>query len=138
MIIIHGLPRGGLKEDHRAINVNASSIPTSLLVYGSFELGGSTDPDTSLDSATDLDFISKVVDSVILNLVDLFLDTGNVLNDVPTLIVDLLSGSSSSGNFDGQSFNLLMTNDLRESRIMMPLESIELNIGSSPHPNNFR
>ena len=126
--------RGGLKEDHRAINFNASSIPTSLLVYGSFELGGSTDPDTSLDSSTDLDFISKIVDSVILNLVNLFLDTGNVLNDVPTLIVDLLSGSSSSGSFDGQSFNLLMTNDLRESRIMMPLESIELSIGSSPHP----
>ena len=126
--------RGGIKEDHRAIHINASSIPTTLLVYGSFELGGSTDPDTSFDSTTDLDFISKIVDSVILNLVDLFLDTGNVLNDVPSIIVDLLSGSSSSGSFDGQSIHLLMTNNLREDRTMMPLQSIQLNIGSSPHP----
>ncbi len=126
--------RGGINEDHRAIHVNATSIPTSLLVYGSFELGGSTDPDTSLDSAADLDFISKIVDSAILNLVDLFLDTGNVLNDVPSIVVNLLSGNSNSGSFNGESFHILMTDNLLGSRTMMALETVELEIGSSPHP----
>ena len=126
--------RGGIQEDHRAIHVRANDIPTALIVYGSFELGGTSDVDASLDSATDLDFISKVVDSVILNLVDLFLDTGTVLNDVPSIIVDLLSGDTTSGSFDGSSFHILMTNNWREDRSMMPLKSIELAIGSSPHP----
>ena len=123
-----------IQEDHRAINVKADNIPTAMIVYGSFELGGTSDVDTSLDSATDLDFISKIVDSVILNLVDLFLDTGTVLNDVPSIIVDLLSGDTTSGSFDGASFHILMTNNWREDRTMMPLSSIELAIGSSPHP----
>ena len=126
--------RGGIQEDHRAIHVKATDIPTALIVYGSFEMGGSSDVDTSLDSASDLDFISKIVDSVILNLVDLFLDTGSVLNDVPTIIVDLLSGDTTSGSFDGASFHILMTNNWRSDRSMMPLNSIELAIGSSPHP----
>ena len=126
--------RGGIQEDHRAIHVKATDIPTALIVYGSFEMGGSSDVDTSLDSASDLDFISKIVDSVILNLVDLFLDTGSVLNDVPTIIVDLLSGDATSGSFDGASFHMLMTNNWREDRSMMPLNSIELAIGSSSHP----
>jgi len=126
--------RGGIQEDHRSIHVTASSIPTAIILYGSFELGDSSDVDTSLDSVNDLDFISKIVDSVILNLVDLFLDTGSVLNDVPSIIVNLLSGGSSSGNFAGQSFHLLMTNNWRQDRSMMPLQSIELDIGSSPHP----
>ena len=126
--------RGGIQEDHRAIHVKATDIPTALIVYGSFEMGGSSDVDTSLDSASDLDFISKIVDSVILNLVDLFLDTGSVLNDVPTIIVDLLSGDTTSGSFDGASFHMLMTNNWREDRSMMPLNSIELAIGSSSHP----
>ncbi|MFL2963346.1 MAG: hypothetical protein ACJZ46_03785 [Candidatus Thalassarchaeaceae archaeon] len=126
--------RGGIQEDHRAIHVKANDIPTALVVYGSFEIGGTSDVDNSLDSVTDLDFISKIVDSVILNLVDLFLDTGSVLNDVPSIIVDLLSGESTSGSFDGASFHILMTNNWREDRFMMPLSQLEMTIGSSPHP----
>ena len=126
--------RGGIQEDHRTIHVKANDIPTALVVYGSFEIGGTSDVDNSLDSVTDLDFISKIVDSVILNLVDLFLDTGSVLNDVPSIIVDLLSGESTSGSFDGASFHILMTNNWRENRFMMPLSQLELAIGSSPHP----
>ena len=126
--------RGGIQEDHRTIHVKANDIPTALVVYGSFEIGGTSDVDNSLDSVTDLDFISKIVDSVILNLVDLFLDTGSVLNDVPSIIVDLLSGESTSGSFDGASFHILMTNNWREDRFMMPLSQLEMTIGSSPHP----
>ena len=74
--------RGGASEDHRRIHIFADSIPSAVAVYGSFGLGGSPESSNSLDSGDNLDFISKIIDSVLLNLVDVFLDVGSILNEV--------------------------------------------------------
>ncbi len=126
--------RGGLEEDHRRIRITANSIPTAIAVFGSFGLGDSGDSDTSLDSAENLDFFSKIMDSVILNIVDLFLDVGNVLNEIPSSMVEVISGGMGSGSLDGRSFHLLLTDNWRESRSLTPIQSISLQIGSSDHP----
>ena len=126
--------RGGLEEDHRRIRITASSIPTAIAVFGSFDLGDSGESDTSLDSAENLDFFSKIMDSVILNRVDLFLDVGNVLNEIPSSMVEVISGGMGSGSLDGRSFHLLLTDNWRESRSLTPIQSINLQIGSSDHP----
>jgi hypothetical protein len=126
--------RGGLEEDHRRIHISASAIPTAIAVFGSFGLGGSGETDTSLDSAANLDFISRIMDSVILNIVDLFLDVGNVLNDIPSSAVDVISGGMGAGGLDGRSFHLLLTDNWRASRAPVPIQSINMEIGSSDHP----
>tara|TARA_B100000287_G_scaffold434916_1_gene500934 strand:+ start:197 stop:4561 length:4365 start_codon:yes stop_codon:yes gene_type:complete len=126
--------RQGSSEDHRRIHINANSIPSAVAVFGSFGLGDSTEDGESLDSGENIDFISKILDSVILNLVDIFLDVGTVLNDVPSTVVDVISGGTGSGGLAGGSINLMMTDNWAASRSPMSLSSAVLQIGSSDHP----
>ena len=126
--------RGGSDDDHRRIHILASSIPTAVAVFGSFGLGSSPDANNSLDSGDNLDFISKIMDSVILNIVDVFLDVGNVLNDVPSTVVNVISGGTGEGGIAGRDINLLMTDNWLESRSPSSLESVTMQIGSSNHP----
>ncbi len=126
--------RGGSAEDHRRIHIYADQIPTAVAVYGSFGLGGSDQSDESLDSGDNLDFVSKIVDSVILNVVDLFLDVGNVLNDIPSTVVEVISGSVGSGGLSGREIYLLLTDNWLESRNQFPIQNLLMQIGSSNHP----
>jgi len=128
------LSREGQKDDHRRIFIKADIIPTALVIFGSFGLGGEDGIDTSLDSQSNLDFFSRIMDSVILNIVDLFLDVGNILNKVPSTVVDLISGGVGTGSISGQSFTILLTDNWRQNRNPFPLQSLELQIGSSDHP----
>jgi hypothetical protein len=126
--------RGGNTDDHRKIDISATAIPPAVAVFGSFWLGGSEETDTSLDSADNLDFFSKIMDSVILNIVDLFLNVGNVLNEIPSSVVDAISGGMGAGGMEGMSFHILFTDNWRESRSLYPLNTLNLQIGSSDHP----
>ncbi len=126
--------RGGSDEDHRRIHIFADMIPTSIAVFGSFGLGGSEESSQSLDSSSNIDFISKIMDSVILNVVDLFLDVGNVLNEVPSTVVEAISGSISSGGLSGREVHVLLTDNWLESRKLLPIQNLKMQIGSSDHP----
>ena len=126
--------RAGYEHDHRKIRVYAEDIPSAIAVYGSFGLGGSSESDESVDSPENLDFISKIVDSVILNVVDLFLEVGNVLNNIPSTIVEVLSGGAVSGDLSGREIYLLMTDNWLESRTKLPMSRLSMQIGSSDHP----
>ena len=126
--------RGGSDYDHRRIHIFAEEIPSAIAVYGSFGLGGASESNDSLDNPDNLDFISKIVDSVILNVVDLFLDVGNILNNIPSTIVELISGGTESQDFAGREIFLLMTDSWLQSRIKIPIKELILQIGSSDHP----
>jgi hypothetical protein len=125
--------RGGESQDHRRIHIFADSIPSAVAVYGSFGLGGSAESNNSLDSGNNLDFISKIVDSVILNVVDVFLDVGSILNEVPSTLVELVSGSVDAGGISGREIHLLMTDNWLASRNPFPLDELSMQIGSSDH-----
>ena len=112
-------------------------IPTSIVLYGSFEFSSSSTSDTSLDSGTNLDFVSKILDSVILNLVDLFLDIGGIINSIPSEVVSVLTGDSGGvglNSFAGRDVTLLMTDNLLLDRVNMQINELAVQIGSSPHP----
>ena len=112
-------------------------LPTSIVLYGSFEFGSSSTSDTSLDSGTNLDFVSKILDSVILNLVDLFLDIGGIINSIPSEVVSVLTGDSGGvglNSFAGRDVTLLMTDNLLLDRVNMQINELAVQIGSSPHP----
>ena len=117
--------------------LQAEEIPTAL-VFGSFELGGAEDADTSLDSAQNLDFLSRILDVVLINIVDLFLDIGTILNDIPSATVDVISGGvGGSGGLSGETLHLLMHNNWRIEREARAISEVGLQIGSSPHPTMF-
>ena len=46
------------------------------MLYGSFDVSGEDDDDISLDNSDNLDFVSRILDSLIMDLVDLYLDVG--------------------------------------------------------------
>ena len=126
--------RHGVAEDHRKIHINARDLPTALVLYGSFELGGSNS-DSQFDSEDNLDFVSKVMDNVLINIVDLFLDIGSILNDVPSAVVDVISGGvDGTSGLDGRTVHLLLTDNWLVTRSDMPLTSLTVQIGSSDHP----
>lgn len=125
--------RGGNSEDHRRIHIFADSIPSAIAVYGSFGIGGSAESNDTLDSGNNLDFISKIVDSVILNLVDVFLDVGSILNEVPSTVVELIGGSVDAAGVSGREMHLLMTDTWLASRNPFPLGDFSMQIGSSDH-----
>ena len=129
------MKRGGTNTDHRRIQITAEEIPTALVFFGSFELGGAEDADTSLDSGQNLDFLSRILDVVLINIVDLFLDIGTILNDIPSATVDVISGGvGGSGGLSGETLHLLMHNNWRPEREARAISEIGLQIGSSPHP----
>ena len=129
--------RGDIDTDHSKLSLELRDLPTSIAIFGSFELGSSESSDTTLDSGTNLDFMSKILDSVILNLVNLFLDVGDIINSVPGEAISVLTGDVGgvgANSFAGRDVNLLMTDNLLASRVSMEISVLSLQIGSSPHP----
>ena len=129
--------RGDIDTDHSKLSLELRDLPTSIAIFGSFELGSSESSDTTLDSGTNLDFMSKILDSVILNLVNLFLDVGDIINSVPGEAISVLTGDVGgvgANSFAGRDVNLLMTDNLLASRVSMEIGLLSLQIGSSPHP----
>jgi hypothetical protein len=129
--------RGDILTDHSKMYLELKDLPTSIVLYGSFELGSSSSTDTSLDSGANLDFMSKILDSVLLNMVDVFLDIGGIINSVPSQVASVLTGDTGSGgisSFAGRDVNLLMTDNLLADRVNMQINQLAIQIGSSPHP----
>jgi len=129
------MKRGGLSTDHQRIQITAIGVPTALVLFGSFELGGTSQADTSLDSEQNLDFMSRIFDVVLINIVDIFLDIGTIINDIPSATVDVISGGvGGSGGLSGQTIHLQMHDNWQINREATSIEEIGLQLGSSSHP----
>ena len=64
--------------DHQTISIATGTIPTALIVYGDFNIGGSEEGNNpSLGNNQNLDFLSRILDAALVNLVDLFGDRLN-------------------------------------------------------------
>ena len=129
------LTRGGVITDHQKISIQTGEIPTALIVYGDFNIGGNDEGnDVSLGNDPNLDFLSRILDTALVNLVDLFLETALIINSVPTTVVDVLSGGVEfSPDGGGQNLHLEITDDFRTTRVPDILPSMELAIGSHDH-----
>ncbi|HJL64770.1 MAG TPA: hypothetical protein QGF70_04200, partial [Candidatus Thalassarchaeaceae archaeon] len=129
------MKRGGLSTDHQRIQITALDVPTAVVLFGSFELGGTSQADTSLDSEQNLDFMSRILDVVLINIVDIFLDIGTIINDIPSATVDVISGGvGGSGGLSGQTIHLQMHDNWQINREATSIEEIGLQLGSSSHP----
>ena len=127
--------RGGEATDHRKVSISIQSIPTALVLFGSFDVSGEDDENIDLDNSDNLDFVSRILDSLIMDLVDLYLDVGGVLNSIPATVVEAITGSvGPSGDLEGREFNLIMHDNWGSLRNELSIGRIGLQIGSSPHP----
>ena len=63
------------------------------------------------------------------------MDIGTILNDVPSAVVDVISGGvDGASGLEGRTIHLLLTDNWLITRGDMPLTSLMVQIGSSDHP----
>jgi hypothetical protein len=84
---------------------------------------------------SDLDIFSRILDMAILNLVDIFLDLGNLVNSIPEAVVEVISGGGSGDTLGAASqIHIELYDTLQTDRILTPIGLLAMQIGSSPHP----
>jgi hypothetical protein len=123
--------RYGYEIDTSSMEVEIVDLPEVVAVFGTFEIPSSNRVRVEFGTAPDL--LSEVLDNIILNLVEIVLDLGTILNGLPGAIVG--TAGESSGEIILQFYN-----QVRETwgdgttRQEMTAGSVKLAIGSSPHP----
>jgi hypothetical protein len=124
--------RSGAPDDHRRLRIQMEDLPTSVVLYGTFQLGGGDDAVSALNNQQS-DPLSALLDATILNLVDVFIDIGNIVNSIPEAIVDIVGGDG-DGTGTGGELHLELFDTIRGDRVPMALGMAKIELGSSPHP----
>ncbi len=123
--------RHGFATDTSSMEVEILDLPEVIAIFGTFEIPASNRVRVQFGTAPDL--LSEVLDNVVLNLVEIILDLGTILNGLPEAIV------GTAGESSGEIF-LQCYDQVRESwidgstRSIATVDSVKLAIGSSPHP----
>ncbi len=124
--------REGAIEDHRRLHIEARDLPTGMVLQGSFQLGSDSSPESSV-GAVQSDPFSALLDATILNLVDVFIDVGNIVNSIPESIVNIVGGDG-SGTGTGGEISLDFYTSIAVDRELMALGMAHIELGSSTHP----
>ncbi|MGB2236804.1 MAG: hypothetical protein ACPH4H_04305, partial [Candidatus Poseidoniaceae archaeon] len=123
--------RHGYASDVSSMEVEIVDLPEVVAIFGTFEIPTSNRVRVEFGTAPDL--LSEVLDNVVLNLVEIILDLGTILNGLPEAIV------GTAGESSGEIF-LQCYDQVRESwsdgntRSESMVQGVKLAIGSSPHP----
>ena len=123
--------RHGYAIDSSSMEVEIIDLPEVVAIFGTFEIPTSNRVRVEFGTAPDL--LSEVLDNVVLNLVEIILDLGTILNGLPDAIV------GTAGESSGEIF-LQCYNQVRETwssgsiRSESLVQGVKLAIGSSPHP----
>ena len=123
--------RHGYAADSSSMEVEIVDLPEVVAIFGTFEIPASNRVRVEFGTAPDV--LSEVLDNVILNLVEIVLDLGTILNGLPEAIVG--TAGESSGEIIVQFYNQVRQSWSDSSaRQEMMAGSLKLAIGSSPHP----
>ena len=124
--------RSGAIDDHRRLYIEAQDLPTGMVLQGTFQLGGG-DPAESVIDNSQSDPISSLLDATILNLVDVFIDIGHIVNSIPEAIVNVVGGDG-GGTGTGGEILLDFYTSIAADRELMALGMAHIELGSSSHP----
>ena len=84
--------RHGYASDVSSMEVEILDLPEVVAIFGTFEIPTSNRVRVEFGTAPDL--LSQVLDNVVLNLVEIILDLGTILNGLPEAIVGTAGESS--------------------------------------------
>tara|TARA_B100001287_G_scaffold97247_1_gene81724 strand:- start:1588 stop:6219 length:4632 start_codon:yes stop_codon:yes gene_type:complete len=123
--------RHGYASDSSSMEVEIIDLPEVIAIFGTFEIPTSNRVRVEFGTAPDL--LSEVLDNVVLNLVEIILDLGTILNGLPEAIVG--TAGDSSGEIFLQCFNQVRASlSDGSTRAETMVGSVKLAIGSSQHP----
>ena len=122
--------RHGYGTDVSSMEVEILDLPEVVAIFGTFEIPTSNRVRVEFGTAPDL--LSEVLDNVVLNLVEIILDLGTILNGLPGAIVG--TAGESSGEIFLQCYDQVRENWADGSqRSESLIGSVGLGIGSSPY-----
>lgn len=124
--------REGVETDHRKTRVHAENLPTGLLLYGDFWLGGADEMEIE-GQDSNLDILSAMLDVTILAVVNIFMDVSNIINSIPNALVEVISGSTGDAS-QGTAIHLEMYDHFEVGRQPMPIGELGLTMGSGDIP----
>ena len=123
--------RHGYENDASSLSVEITDLPEVIAIFGTFEIPASNRVRVEFGTAPDL--LSEVLDNVVLNLVEIVLDIGTILNGLPNAIVG--TAGESSGEIFLQCYSQVKNSWSDNSqRYVETVGSIRLGLGSNPHP----
>ncbi len=123
--------RHGYSNDSSSLLVQITDLPEVVAVFGTFEIPSSNRVRVEFGTAPDL--LSEILDNVVLNLIEIILDLGTILNGLPEAIVG--TAGESSGEILIQCFNQVKGTWADGSqRSVQSIGEISAGIASSPHP----
>jgi hypothetical protein len=93
--------RHGYFEDSSSLEVQIIDLPEVIVILGTFSIPESGELRVEYGTAPDL--LSQLLDNIVLNIVEIVLDIGAILNGLPEAIVG--TASESSGEIIVQCYN---------------------------------
>ena len=82
--------REGEITDHWRVKAAIEGLPKVLMITGNFNVGGGEDDATfNFEELQSLNVAQSIIDSAIIAIVDIVLLLGNVLNGIPSIVLDL-------------------------------------------------
>jgi len=123
--------RHGYETDTSSLAVEITDLPEVIAIFGTFEIPASNRVRVEFGTAPDL--LSDVLDNVVLNLIEIVLDIGTILNGLPDAIVG--TAGESSGEIFLQCYNQVKKTWADNSqRYPETVGNVKLALGSNPHP----
>ncbi len=123
--------RHGYSSDRSATMVEFIDIPEVMVIVGTFEIPSTTRSRVEFGNAPDL--FSQFFDNLILNLVEIILDIGTIVNGLPEALVD--TAGTSGGEIIVQCYNQVKKSlPSGSTRIEVEIGMISAAIASSDHP----
>jgi hypothetical protein len=123
--------RHAYEGDSSSLQVLIEDLPEVVAILGTFEIPSSNRVRVQFGTAPDL--LSEVLDNVVLNLVEIILDLGTILNGLPEAIVG--TAGDSSGEIILQCYNQVkQTWSDGSSRVAETTAYVSAAIASSPQP----
>ena len=123
--------RHGYSSDRSAIILEFIDIPEVMLIFGTFEIPSSTRSRVTFGNAPDL--FSEFFDNIVLNLIEIILDVGTIINGLPEALVG--TAGNSGGEIIIQCYNQVkQTLPSGGTRMEVEIEMISAAIASSDQP----
>lgn len=131
IVFTSSFQRYGYQSDRSSMSLEFLDIPEVLVIYGTFELPSTTRSRVTFGTAPDL--ISEFFDNIILNLVEIILDIGTIINGLPDAIVG--TAGNSGGEIIVQCYNQVKQSlPSGSTRTSIEIGTVSAALSSSDHP----
>ena len=123
--------RYGSNLDHSSTTIIIEDVPKVLVISGTFNLPSGGGVRVLYDDPT-LDLFSQFFDNILLNLVEIVLDIGSIIQGLPMAIVS--TAGESGGVVKVHSYNQILFTSSAGLRQVSAIGLLNLEMGSSDYP----